>query len=124
MPFNTGGVEPLSKQDLTSQDTTQTVSPAHLRLFKPARQSPKQPSTLSAPSSGTSAIDYHANVNAVAQQARDQQLKQKQAAVKAELELDRLKGLLQREQALQVLACAALRHVVCLLHPANTDCHA
>lgn len=47
--------------------------------------------------------DYQANVNAVAQQAREQQLKQKQAAVAAEVELDRLKGLLQREKGLQVL---------------------
>lgn len=47
--------------------------------------------------------DYQANVNAVAQQAREQHLKQKQAALAAEAELDRLKGLLQREEALQVL---------------------
>ena len=47
--------------------------------------------------------DYQANVNSVAQQARGQQLKQKQAAAAAEIELDRLKGLLQREKALQVL---------------------
>ena len=47
--------------------------------------------------------NYQANVNAVAQQAREQHLKQKQAAVAAEIELDRLKGLLQREKALQVL---------------------
>lgn len=42
-------------------------------------------------------------MNAVAQQAREQQLKQKQAAAAAEVELDRLKGQLQREKALQVL---------------------
>ena len=47
--------------------------------------------------------DYQANVNAVAQQAREHHLKQKQAALAAEAELDRLKGLLQREEALQVL---------------------
>ena len=47
--------------------------------------------------------DYQANVNAVAQRAREQQLKQKQAALAAEVELDRLKGLLQREEALQVV---------------------
>ena len=66
-------------------------------------------------------MNYQANVNAIAQQAREQQLKQKQAAVKAEVELDRLKGLLHREQALQVFRnpaqygvsrnCAALPNI-------------
>ena len=51
-------------------------------------------------------MNYQANVNAIAQQAREQQLKHKQAAVKAEVELDRLKGLLHREQTLQVLCNA------------------
>ncbi len=72
-------------------------------LFRPGQR-------ITAGSDGTHKISsslqsghYQANVNAFAHQVREQRLKLKQAAVKAENELDRLTGLLQREQALQVL---------------------
>ena len=63
------------------------------------------PSAPGMPKSATNAqsVNYQANVEVFAQQARERRLKLKQAANKAEAELDRLKGVLNREQALQVL---------------------
>ena len=71
-------------------------------LFKPGQPPAAAKSTYKGVTESESA-SYHMSVDAYAQQLRDQHLKLKQAAVKAENELDRLKGLLQREQSLQVL---------------------
>ena len=97
------GVGTLAKQELTPQDTHKAVTPANLRLFRPGQKPQHGSGSLPASSAGMQSTDFQANVNAIAQQAREQQLKQKQAAAAAEVELDRLKGLLQREKALQVL---------------------
>lgn len=94
---HTGHGETLVERDPVSQDTHTTVT-ASVKLFKPGQKTILPPAS----SAIVQSTDYQANVNAVAQQAREQQLKQKQAAVTAEVELDRLKGLLQRETALQV----------------------
>ena len=48
-------------------------------------------------------VDLQASVTALAQQAKTEQAKQQLAASSAEVKLDKLRGLLQREQALQVL---------------------
>ena len=77
-------------------------------LFKPG-QAPSTGKALSAGKAQHRAAeqsqpaDFSLGIDAYAEQERSQQLKLKQAAVKAENELDRLKSLLQREQALQVL---------------------
>lgn len=72
-------------------------------LFRPGQRATAGPNGIHKISSSLQSGHYQANVNAFAQQVREQRLKLKQAAVKAETELDRLTGLLQREQALQVL---------------------
>lgn len=70
-------------------------------LFKPGQAvAAARPAHTAA--AGAQTMDFHASVGAYAEQLRGQQLKLKQAAVKAENELDRLKALLQREQTLQV----------------------
>lgn len=72
-------------------------------LFRPRQRAAAGPNGTHKVSGSLQPGHYQANVNAFAQQVREQRLKLKQAAVKAETELDRLTGLLQREQALQVL---------------------
>ena len=96
----------------TSQSVQQTAgqtagSAALPALFKPgqgaaAGKAPHRAAEKSQPA------DFHTGVGANADQLRSQQLKLKQAAVKAENELERLKSLLQREQALQVLCSLEL----------------
>ena len=49
-------------------------------------------------------VDLQASATALAQQAKQEQAKQQQAVSQAEAKLDKLRGMLQREQALQVLS--------------------
>lgn len=74
-------------------------------LFKPGRRS-GVPAVLPTPSAAMSSqsIDLQASVKALAQQAKQEQAKQQQAASQADAKLEKLKGLLQRELALQVLS--------------------
>jgi len=91
-----------AKQETSPESLNKTPGAAtRPTLFKPGQQTFAKGSHSAAAS--VDSVDYQASVNAFAQQMREQRLKLKQAAVKAEVELDRLKGLLQREQALQVL---------------------
>ena len=93
-------------------------------LFRPGQQAQavRAGGAQHAPTSLQS-VNYQANINAFAQQEREQRLKLKQAAVKAEVELDRLKTQLQREQTLQVsnasLACNIDNYAIIVAYPTH-----
>lgn len=77
-------------------------------LFKPGRRS-GVPAMLPTPASAASlqSVDLQASAAALAQQAKQEQAKQQQAASQAEAKLDKLRGMLDREQALQVSCYSA-----------------
>lgn len=114
-----GGDQTQVEQDLCAESPIKTVAATLPVLFKPGQQA-KAAAVASGLPTASSQLqsDFQANVNVFAQQARGQRLKLKQAAVKAEVELDRLKGLLQREQALQVL-CPVFGFI--LVHTLSSD---
>ncbi|DBA94406.1 TPA: hypothetical protein ACH3X1_002007 [Trebouxia sp. C0004] len=96
-----GGKQSQAKQEPSPDTVHKTAAAALPVLFRPRQRAAAGPNGTHEMSSSLQSGQYQANVNAFAQQVREQRLKLKQAAVKAETELDRLTGLLQREQALQ-----------------------